>query len=257
MTVTGSATINWPGSGSPTVATTGSGNNGSVTVNQAAPLSGLGTIFTNSPNTGNQATTGNVQGNLSLTSQPATDPYQGISPPVTNLGSIPNGAASWDGYPVWNTSTYSGPGIYTKELKVQSATQFASGVYIFLAGIKTSGLGGITIAPFSATQPGGVLFYVYAGEINFSGSSNVTLTPLPGPPYTVSPPAPTLVLWDAASSNVVSLVGNGSTTEIDGTVYAPDATVSTSGNGAVNATSIVAGGLACNGGGSSGQINVG
>jgi hypothetical protein len=170
-----------------------------------------------------------------------------LTAPITEP--IPNGVGNtYDGYPVNNSGSYDGPGIYTSQLKITSSQVFASGVYIFQNGLSISGNGTITSAS------GGVFFYVYGGALSITGNGSVTLAPLSSPPA----PAPNLLIWQDASDNSgMSLGGNGGAVSLAGTIYAPKVSLGAGGNGTLKIGSLVADSLSCNGGGNSGSITIG
>lgn len=130
-------------------------------------------------------------------------------------------------------------------------------IYVVTAGMQVS-------RGLSARN--GVLFYVTGGNVGLNGNGNLNLTPLApnwevtNPPTSPVQPTPEVVLWiarsDTSPSNppTLTLGGNGNTTTIVGSVYAPTASVTMNGggsNGGVNVAALDIGTLqSCNGGGS-------
>ncbi len=212
--------------------------------------------------TGSTSTT-SLSGNVSpstpsQTGVTVTDPYQGMTPPVSGLTTATlTVGGTYQGYHVY-AGTYSGPGIYTGSLTFPNGTTtMASGVYVLMAGMSITGLNTVQ------SDPNGVLIYIYRQSISIAGNGTLSIGPFASTatPYTGAPsPWPGIVIWqdgagtqggsDAGDSTTMALSGNGGADLITGTVYAPDAAVGTGGNGALTVGSIVSSSIACGGNGS-------
>ena len=134
-----------------------------------------------------------------------TDPLASLTPPSTG------------GLTTRTNTSCSGtaqPGVYTNQLSVSllSSCTFASGVYIFQKGLSVS-----TFASISSGA-GGVFFY-FPGTATFSASSLVTvsLSPMTTGAYAG------ISIWQAGSTALT--IGNGAVSNINGTLYAPNAPV--------------------------------
>jgi prepilin-type N-terminal cleavage/methylation domain-containing protein len=231
LSVTGDVVLN--STSNPGALTSG---NGGVQINS-------GSVFTDSPNPAG-ALSGNISGYSALTplSSPVPDPYQNppLVPPATGLP-VTTGN-TYQGFNVYHTGNYQGPGIYVNTLTFTSSTVMASGIYILEAGLSASGNPGTSIT----SGPGGVFIYVFGGQFSTTGNAAWTLNPLSSPPS----PAANLVIWqDMGDTLPVYLAGNSGGSLVGGTVYAPGATLGGSGNGNLNVSSVVAKGLACDGNG--------
>lgn len=225
LTVTGTAALNT--SSDPALATNGTKVN--VTANQ---------IYTDAPQSPDPLSgkTGTITPNAPSGPPVETqDPLSGLTPPSST------------GMTVYGGGTLVGPGVYTTQVKVQSATPIANGIYIFEAGLSETGNGVIT--GMNTDGSASVLFYITGGAFSMAGNGNDDLEPLASPPS----PAPGVVIWQASTdTSALSLTGNGTSDLIDGTVYAPDSSaVSVGGNGSMTVGSLVANGqLSCGGNGS-------
>jgi hypothetical protein len=221
------------------------------------------------------------------------DPYAALTPPVTNLvanaaqiaaeGQQNPGQFQYQGYTIYG-GTIVGPGIYASQVSFpNSTTTLSSGVYIFMNGLNLAGNSSQVLA--SATTggtdgEGGVLLYIYRGQYADSGQGSAALAPFnyapTSPAYTGAPsPWPGVVIWqdglggqgssnpsdptyDSGDSQPLQLSGNGATTSITGTVYAPVASVGPGGNGGLAVSSVVSSGMSCYGGGNgSGNFTIG
>jgi prepilin-type N-terminal cleavage/methylation domain-containing protein len=255
LTVNGALQIN---SNSSTVASTN--NNGSISADQI-----------NVGSTSSSSLSGNESPNPpSQTGVTVTDPYAGLAPPVTGLQTATlTPGMTYQGMPVY-AGAYQGPGIYVGSLNVpnNTTTILASGIYVLMNGISLTGNQSLATATTGGVDNrGGVLLYAYRGTVSLAGNGTATLSPFNFPPATYAgapSPWPGIVIWqdgpngqgagDPGDSNAVTLVGNGNGNVVNGTVYAPLATVGGSGNGSVLAGSVVAAGLSCNG---NGNITIG
>jgi prepilin-type N-terminal cleavage/methylation domain-containing protein len=275
----GHATALTLGASGTSVSCSGSSNaglsiDGSLQINSTsstvASTNNNASISANSIDTGSTSST-SLSGNVnpatpSQTGVTVTDPYAGLTPPVTGLQTAtltPGG--TYQGFSVYG-GAYSGPGIYTSTLTFPNGTTtMASGVYILMSGISLSGQQNLD-------GTAGVLLYVFRGSVSLTGQGQATLAPfkVAPPTYSGAPnPWPGIVIWqdgplgqgpsDAGDSNNVALAGNGvgiatptnptGGNLVAGTVYAPSATAGTSGNGALTVGSIVAASIACGGNG--------
>jgi hypothetical protein len=125
--------------------------------------------------------------------------------------------------------------VYRTQLNISSDTTFASGIYIFEAGMSITN-GNID------TAPGGILLFNgcgtnsptcvagTGGAIGFSGQSSVSFTPFQSGPYTL------LALWQPpGNANGITFAGRTQTNVLRGIVYAPASTGLSigSGNGSI------------------------
>ncbi len=196
-----------------------------------------GTVTAN----GYYVTNGNTAGSLSggpytggsvNSGPPIPDPYASLTPPTVPALSPTNGG------PIGNTYQ---PGLYTSPISITGGGNytFASGIYYIEAGINVGG---------SATVTGtNVFFYVLSGSTSIGGSGSVQFTPLASPPS----PATNMLLWqDKSDTNTVKLIGSGAGTSLQGTIYAPTATVDLKGGGSGSGLTIgavLANTMTCNG----------
>jgi hypothetical protein len=182
-----------------------------------------------------------------------TDPYAGMPTPVVEPvpGTVTAGS-TYDGLSVFSDSNLQadGPGIYLNAVSVNTAMTIRSGTYVFQNGLSLAGNGGLT---GSGGNPVSVLFYIYRGAVSVNGSGTVTLTPLAS---TTAGNAGITMWMDQGDTSSLSMGGNGATTVISGTVYAPTAQAGVGGNGTLVLGSLVAASVSCNGGGNAGAIRI-
>jgi prepilin-type N-terminal cleavage/methylation domain-containing protein len=263
--VAGHAPFLMLGTASPAVSCTG---HDSISVTGTAAINSTGTdIQTNgnasfsasSTYVGNTSASGAYSGgNISPSTPTQTgvataDPYAGLPTPVTEPipGTVTTGSI-YDGMSVFGDSNLQadGPGIYLNAVSVNSAMTIRSGRYIFQNGLSLSGNGALT---GSGGTPVAVLFYIYRGALSLNGNGTLLLSPLPSP----ATPAAGLTIWmDQGDTSSLTLGGNGASTVISGTVYAPSAQAGVGGNGALNLGSLVVKSVSCNGGGNAGSIKI-
>jgi prepilin-type N-terminal cleavage/methylation domain-containing protein len=181
------------------------------------------------------------------------DPYAGMPTPVTEP--IPNtvtAGSTYNGLSVFSDSNLQtdGPGIYLNAVSINSATTIRSGTYVFQNGLSVSGNGALT---GSGGSPVSVLFYSYRGAVSLNGDGTILLTPL----SSTTAGAAGITLWmDQGDSSNLTLGGNGASTVISGTVYAPGAQANVGGNGTLDLGSLVSSSVSCNGGGNAGAIRI-
>jgi hypothetical protein len=253
------------GTGSPAVSCVGKD---SISVTGAAAMNSTGTDIQTNGNASFSASTayvGNPSGsgafsgsNISpatptQTGITTTDPYAGMPTPVVEPvpGTVTAGS-TYDGLSVFSDSNLQadGPGIYLNAVSVNSAMAIRSGTYVFQNGLTLAGNGGLT---GSGGNPVSVLFYIYRGTVSVNGSGTVILTPLAS--TTVGNAG--ITMWmDQGDTSSLSMGGNGATTVISGTVYAPAAQAGVGGNGTLDLGSLVAASVSCNGGGNAGAIRI-
>jgi hypothetical protein len=253
------------GTGSPAVSCLG---HDSISVTGTAAINSTGTDIQTNGNASFSASTAYV-GNTSASGaysgsniSPATptqtgittsDPYAGMPTPVVEPvpGTVPAGS-TYDGLSVFTDSNLQadGPGIYLNAVSVTSAMTISSGTYIFQNGLSLAGNGGLT---GSGSGPVSVLFYIYRGAVNVNGNGTVTLTPLAS---TTAGNAGITMWMDQGDTSSLSMGGNGATTVISGTVYAPTAQAGVGGNGTLDLGSLVSASVGCNGGGNAGAIRI-
>jgi hypothetical protein len=187
------------------------------------------------------------------TSVSTVDPYAGMTTPVTEP--IPNTAAAgstYSGLPIFSDSNVQadGPGIYLNAVSINSAMTIQSGIYVFQNGLSVSGNGALT---GSGGSPVSVLFYIYRGAVSLNGNGRILLSPL----SSTTAGAAGITIWmDQADTGNLTLGGNGASTVISGTVYAPGAQAGVGGNGTLDLGSLVASSVSCNGGGNAGAIMI-
>jgi prepilin-type N-terminal cleavage/methylation domain-containing protein len=181
------------------------------------------------------------------------DPYSGLPTPVTEPvpGTVTVGS-TYNGLTVFGDSNLQadGPGIYLNAVSINSAMTIRSGTYVFQNGVSLAGNGGLTGSGGSAVS---VLFYIYRGGVGVNGNGTVLLSPL----STTTAGAAGITIWmDQGDASSLSLGGNGATTVISGTVYAPSAQAGVGGNGTLDLGSLVSATVSCNGGGNAGAIRI-
>jgi prepilin-type N-terminal cleavage/methylation domain-containing protein len=230
----GPGTLNCAGSGGGAVI------NGTVAVNSSQPgslaLSGGDSLTAGEVYTQDSSTTGSsapVQPPSSYTST-STQPYA-------------SGPAYPDPHAALPDPPTTGPGVtvYTTLVSITGSRTFAPGIYVFEQGLALSGGANVSGS--------GVLFFIgipnappgtQTAAYSVSGSAAVSLTPSNSGTY------PGVVLFQSRNdSNVLTIAGNGVNIDYGGVIYAPDAPINTSGNGASTAGSIVAASLVCGGSG--------
>jgi hypothetical protein len=164
---------------------------------------------------------------------PEADPFAALAAPDTA------------GMTVHNSSSISGPGVYTDAVSIsgQSKVQLASGVYVFDAGLTISGQSTVT----SAT--GGVLLYFAGGTLTVSGQAGVTLSPLQSGPYSAM-----TVFQAHGDSEALELDGQSNVTSVAGVLYAPSAALDVSGQSGASLDGLVAKGAVVSG---QGRMTVG
>jgi len=103
---------------------------------------------------------------------------------------------------------------------------FDTGTYIYHGSTATSNALSDTGNGTFTTGPGGVMFYVNQGTVDFANGATVSMSGMPG--------YDGIALWDPAStlSNPITLGGGSATNAAYGGIYAPNGEVTTT-NGAV------------------------
>jgi hypothetical protein len=209
--------------------------NGTLAVNSALP--GSLSFGPHPPLTANQVYSQDTTATPPVTPTSAyTGPYASGPAYPDPFGSLPDPATT-------------GPGVtvYTSAVSITSSQTFAPGIYIFEQGLSVSsgatvtGSGvlffiGIPNAPPSTTQPA-AYSVTGNGVVNLSGMTSGTYKGI-------------VIFQSRYDSNQLQIAGNGANSTYGGVIYAPDASVSTSGNGGTFAASIVSSSLACGGNGS-------
>ena len=247
------------GSGSSVLDCGGSGHGGPVTVNGTAAVNssapgsltfGGGDTLTASQvyseDSSTSGATAPVQPPSAYTST-STQPYASGGAYPDPYSNLPDPSVS--GMPVYSTtSTLPGPGVYTQPVALTSSTTIPAGTYIFENGLSVSGNPGTTL---SGT---GVLFFIgipnalpsvsQPAFYSVSGNAVVKITAPTTGTYTGI-----VIFQSRHDSNAMTISGNGSNSTYGGILYAPDASVQTSGNGATFAGSIIADSLLCGGNG--------
>ena len=155
--------------------------------------------------------------------QPNTpDPLAGIAAPSSSGMTVQsNSAISLSGA----ASTTLNPGVYNGGITMSgssSVTLNPGAYYINGGGINMSG-------PSSITGSGVFIYNTGGGAINLSGTGNVSLSPMSSGTY-----AGITVFQDRSSTTGATMSGAGQISN-SGTFYFPDATLTLSGTGGVNA----------------------
>ncbi len=197
--------------------TSGGASNGTVTAN-----GGFYTADTTDPSAALANTTVLPLGASLISGPPIPDPYKNLAAPSIPALSPTNGG------PIGGVFE---PGLYTSTL-APGNDPLASGIYYLEDGFSAGGNDSVT------NQTGGVLLYIAGGGFTMGGTSQVNLSPLASPPS----PVANMVIWQAASDGTtLNLHGTGSTEEINGTIYAPNASLDIKGGG--NGNGFTAGAL--------------
>lgn len=149
------------------------------------------------------------------------------------LPSLPNGG----------TINFSG-GNYTFNQDVaipnNATVNFASGTYIFAGGNNQATDVALSTQDSSSIVLTGtnVLFYIPTGSVSFGNNNSISISPIP---YTTSPSYAGVSIWAAGQGVNVNLGNNtNANTSSYGGVYVPNGTVSTSQNGTLSTSFIVA-----------------
>jgi hypothetical protein len=132
---------------------------------------------------------------------PIPDPYAGLAPPPA--GATQSGCRGG----------HASPGVYPDTLAIGASTcELDSGVYILEDGISVT-TGSVT------SGPGGVLLYITGGTFGTALGAVVNLSPMTTGPYAG------LVLWQDEADTTPLAMGNLALFTLNGTVYAPTATL--------------------------------
>ena len=159
--------------------------------------------------TGNSGCTGTVHRAVA----PFADPLAGLINPNAS-GQTPLASPSISG----NVTITLSPGYYSQGITVtgSSTVTFSPGVYLI-------GGGGLRISSGAVTG-NGVVFVMLAGSLNIAGCSSLHLTA-----PTSGNLAGVVISQPASNTSGMSLAG-GSQVDISGTIYAPGATLTLTGN---------------------------
>jgi hypothetical protein len=165
--------------------------------------------------------------------------------------SVPAAAAAPTTDPSTGVITYY-PGYYATDPKFGNNNYILQpGLYYMGGGFSISGNASSSVS--SVPGSGVMIFIGPSGSLNVSGQGSVTLSPLP-PGSGIY--AGLTFFQSRSDSTMVQITGNGMF-NITGTIYAPDATVSATGNGDALGSQIIAYQVQNKGaGGGSGAINV-
>jgi hypothetical protein len=164
--------------------------------------------------------TGGYESSGRCTLNPA--PLIGQVPVADPLASLP--APSTSGMPSYNTQNISGrqtvvlpPGVYFKQLNISGGANvtFSPGIYVLMNGINVSG--------GSSINGAGVMLYNSAGQMDFSGSSQVNMSP-PGHGGYAG-----ITMFQARNDSYPAKLTGGWQSTMEGTYYFPSAQVSLSG----------------------------
>jgi Flp pilus assembly protein TadG len=235
------------------LSTTGNGSivvkNGSIVVdsNSASAITTSGShgvISDANPGqilvTGNPGYSGSGISPTPTPSQPPTpDPLRTLAAP-TQPSAAPAPTTSG------GVTTYY-PGYYANGLSLTGGYKavFSPGTYFMNGTVTVNG------NPSSSLTGNGVTIYLDPNAtLSLGGNGNVTLSPPTSGTY-----QGLVVYQDRSNANGMQIAGNGKL-NVTGTVYAPAATVSISGNGDGIASQLISSKVTNRGGGNSGQINI-
>src|SRR5262249_23267204 len=153
-------------------------------------------------------------GNLHMGADPVTDPLAGIpepSPTGSDLSQIKTSGS----YP---------PGYYSQGISVgnnQSVT-LQPGVYVLGGG--NGKKGGITVGAGGSVTGNGVMLFLASGGLSISAGGSITLSPPTSGTYK------DLTIFQSRTNGTAdSISGNGNSTNIQGTLYFPAATLNLTG----------------------------
>ncbi len=177
----------------------------------------------------------NKSGNSRLSPAPVTRaPVLAVAslPSPSTAGMTNRGSLRLSG----NSSTTIQPGIY-KQISVSGNAKLTltSGVYIVKGGgFAISGNASVTGSGVMIVNAGTLYPYSVGsyGSITLSGSGKFSLSPMTRGPYAG-------IVFFQPSDNKQTVTVTANTTGITGTIYAPAAPLSLTGNGAINASLIV------------------
>jgi len=174
-------------------------------------------------------------GNASLTPTPVTRaPVLAVAslPSPSTAGITRHGSFSLTGH----SSATIQPGIYSSiSVSGNAKLTIASGIYIIEGGgFAVSGNASVTGSGVMIVNAGTLYPFTRGtyGSITLSGNGTCSLTPLARGPYAG-------IVFFQPSDNKQTMTVTANATGITGTIYAPAATLSESGNGALNASLIV------------------
>lgn len=197
---------------------------GSVIVNSisdtAVNLSGNAVVQASELNvTGNVVTSGggSVIGPVATGVNPTLDPFANVpAPSASNMTSYSTGRVS--GY----ANVTLQPGAYPSGINVSgdSTVTLNPGTYFIDNGVSVSG--GSTLVGKN------VLLYIDSGSVNFSGGSNVTLSPA-----LCGPTASGLTIFQSRTNSIPASLSGNANGAISGVLYFPDAEVNFSGGAGI------------------------
>ncbi len=212
---------------------------GALSLSGNAEITIPGSVFVNSTSNKALSASGNAHltasfvdvvgdvkasGNANINPAPITgttaivDPLAGLQLP----GGLPHqGSFSCKG----NDSDTISPGVYD-QISASGSCQLvlASGIYVIdTKKFKVSGSASVTV-----DSDEGVFIYLAKGSLEISGNGEFDLQPLSEGPY-----RGLLIAQARSNTSTIKLSGNSRMSGIDGTIYAPSAQVSISGNGTV------------------------
>ncbi len=240
----GSAPTSPPAGPFPLLALNGTGSGLNITGNGTLKINNSGTIIINSTTNDAALNVGGtimgaaaVQGlgtctnlfcpsNYSQIAQAPADPYKGLAAPSTAGLPARSGCAGGNAL----------PGVYAATLNLTGtgiSCAFASGVYVFQAGLSITGSVSLTSAA------GGVFFYIAGGSLSLTGSGSISLTPMTTGTY-----ANILVYQSRTNASTMTLTGSGTVNGYNGLVYAPAGQVSLVGSGSLAVKSLITASLA-------------
>lgn len=181
---------------------------------------------------------------------PIPDPYADLADPDPVALGLPTYTAVYS-----KTNPLPGPGVYTNAQDVTWNQTLPSGIYIFEGGFTAGGSPGTTI-----DGTAGVLFFIgipnaspsttQTAGFSIAGNNIVKLAPDSASAWGADP-YKVVIFQSRSDSTPLYTSGNGSSalTTAGGVIYAPDATVNTSGNGSTAVGGIISQGLTCGGNG--------
>lgn len=173
----------------------------------------------------NPATAVTASGTASVS--PAPTQVSAVPDP---LASLPAPSATGLSLATFSGNTLEGPGQYTSPVALsgKASVTLAPGVYIFDQGLSVSGQA-------SLTSSGGVLLYLAGGSLSLTGEGKISLAAASSGPW-----SGVVIFQSRHDASTMALSGNGTGVSYGGTVYAPDAPVSLTGNGTLSLGGLVA-----------------
>ena len=164
-----------------------------------------------------------------------TDPYAGLTAPTQ-----PANTSSSCCSPVGGTTTLQ-PGYYSSGLNFNGSgytVTLAPGLYYFASGI--------TLGQVNYTG-NGVIIYIAGGQFNMNSAAQMTLTAPTAAQIAANPSAysgctascANMLIWQSATNSNAMILDSGSSVELGGAIYVPDAQVTLNGGATAAAYGMV------------------